>query len=206
MIIAGINCRQTEGFVTEGPDDTFCLGEEYPVSRGGLNFGWNNAGSNKRNRNNTFPRLAGTNFPVNSTVTSGNIFRIDLDTASSAALGGAIEYDIRLALGDHNYAGTRYAVLQDDATGFKTIDISISGSDRFTDANGSVTYTPSEWDSGSTLLAHTFSSEIFKIKCNDGVSKLAPLAHISLEYTAGAAVVLGQPPIHSFALQRAANH
>jgi hypothetical protein len=81
------------GHTATGSGQTYSLGEEYPLTRGGLTFGFDaDLTANDRDRNSAFPpELRGCVFAVNA---SGlRYFRFDLPEGSG-------EYDIRLALGD----------------------------------------------------------------------------------------------------------
>ena len=81
------------GHTATGSGQTYSLGEEYPLTRGGLTFGFDDdLTANQRDRAASYPpELRGVVFAVNA---SGlRYFRFDLPE-------GAGEYDIRLALGD----------------------------------------------------------------------------------------------------------
>lgn len=96
---AQINFRSTSGYVTDGAGQTYCLGsaDVYPVTRGGLTFGWILAheADSARNRNaGNDPRLAGQNSATNDGTPSQ--FQLDLPASGS--------YTIHLALGDASYA------------------------------------------------------------------------------------------------------
>src|SRR5690349_3422013 len=90
---AGLNCRATSGFVTDAAPDTYCLATDaYPVTRGGITFGYDSLTNiDARDRNSGVdPQLAGLNFIVNS----GASVTLRLDLPSTG------NYSIRLAMGD----------------------------------------------------------------------------------------------------------
>jgi hypothetical protein len=91
----GLNFRSSAIFVTDGANETCCLGntDVYPVTRGGATFGWDGLiGDMGRDREAGFDRrLAGMNQAANDG-TSQTTFRLDLPATGS--------YTIRLALGD----------------------------------------------------------------------------------------------------------
>ena len=119
--VIGINFRATSGYVTDGTDETYCLGQDdpYPVSRGGATFGWvTTYGDMKRDRNSSLDRrLAGQNQNPNSG--SQIEFQLDLDPAYT--------YTVRVALGDaSSNQGYTYAQVKDGSNVRFTVD---SGTD-----------------------------------------------------------------------------
>src|SRR3990167_7206091 len=126
----GINHRATRGYVTDGPNDTYCLNETYPVTRGGMTFGWEDTyADGARDRSTAYDvRLAGVRQKNNSGVT--NRFRVDLSASGN--------YTIRIALGDASWAQSyQYLQLRDDTTVLTTIDDSNgTAAANFDDATG----------------------------------------------------------------------
>lgn len=84
----GINFRSTSGYVTDGANEVYCLGDQYPTTRGGVTFGWSTVVSIRDRSASVDRRLAGTNFASSI----GIYFRLDLPSAG--------QYDIHLAVGD----------------------------------------------------------------------------------------------------------
>lgn len=65
----GLAMRATSGFVTDGPNDTYCIGtsDSYPTTRGGVTFGVTDAGviGAIDSSNTVDPRIAGINYTSN---------------------------------------------------------------------------------------------------------------------------------------------
>ncbi len=196
----GINFRSTSGYVTDGPNDTYCLrADGYPTTRGGLTFGWADGDSHDvRNRNSGIDvRLAGVHF--NTSAGTVAIFRLDLPNDADT-------YTITGAFGDASYAQSPYVELRDGATTvFKTIDLNITGQDRWTDPNGSAQYTSAEWPGDNTTLEEVFSNDELFIHIGDNVDERGHIGHISLAWSAdivltpgaGALTLTGQPVLRN---------
>lgn len=183
MADIGINFRSTSGYVTDGANETYCVGDTYPTSRGGFTFGWTAALSDgKRDRSNSIDRrLAGINKAGNS-ATGRRIFRINLPFAGP--------YQIDLALGD---AGSdqfyQYAVLKDNTTTIATLDKS-SGtralSTAFYDAAGNL-QTKTSWPTDKVSINHTFASTTFFLEIGTTTTQTgdSTVAHVRLLSTEG---------------------
>lgn len=166
----GINFRATAGYVTDGPNETYCLAEAYPVTRlvGGLmvTFGWEDSISgNTRDRDNTTAdrRLAGINF---STV-AGTRFRIDLPAS------GAVS--IHCAAGD-GYGGGGPADWQfKDGTTLLGSLTQVPNGVQFTDATN-VLRDRSVWPTDEAPLSVTFAGTVFRLAATDAsVNRVAHL-------------------------------
>lgn len=85
MWFKGFNIRDNDTFVTDGPDETYSVGEPYPVTRNGVTFGWStdvtascfdrNAGADRR--------LAGCYLDSNGII----YFRVDLPSPGVYRVG-----------------------------------------------------------------------------------------------------------------------
>lgn len=147
-----INFRATSGYVTDNAAETYCLGEAYPVTRGGLTFGFaSSMTSFARDRNAALDRrLAGVVFKSNSAGATTD-FKLDLPS-------GAGTYDVRLALGDATSAQGVKAVIKDGVGG--TVLATITGfpqTAEFTDASG-VIRTAANWPGANVLASLTFAT------------------------------------------------
>lgn len=153
----GINFRASSGYVTDGTDETYCLAEAYPVTRGGFTFGFSVGIGwiDSRDRDSGLDRrLAGIIFTPNSG-TNQATFRIDISPG---------EYLIRLSLGDAGSAqGYQYCQLKDDTSVIATIaDTNGTNAAEFTDATGT-TYSAANWPGSNTPINHTFTSSILNV-------------------------------------------
>ena len=153
----GFNFRATADYVTDGPDETYVLGDIYPTTRNGVTFGWvTSAPDETRDRSTTVDvRLAGQNA-IDNTGASQN-FRVDL-TATG-------DYTIRLAAGDASFAQKIDVEFLDDTTVFSTVaDNVATAGGQFVDATG-VTRTTAAWPADNQTLARTFASTLFVVRC-----------------------------------------
>ena len=168
MAIKGFNFRATDTFVTDGANETYVLGEAYPVTRNGITFGLDLiADINTRNRNaGNDRRLAGVNWNSAVDVT----FRVDLLTSGT--------HEIRVAAGDASYSqATIYFELKDDTTIFATVDdLNGVAANSFDDATG-VERTQAAWPGSNLAVSRVFASTIFRILMDVG----DPIAHVQVE-------------------------
>ncbi len=154
----GINFRDTSGFVTDGTNETYCLGAvdtAYPTTRAGFTFGWvATSGLDQRDRNSGVDRrLAGMNFSP----TPGDYFRLDLPSAGN--------YDIHLALGDDSGGNPVEWKLQDTTTLLHTYT-GTPGSGNFQDASGA-TLSAANWPGNEAALANqTFATTQLRLVVN----------------------------------------
>lgn len=113
---AGINFRATSGYVTDSAQNTYCLNDVYPVTRGGLTFGWNVAGTGTVKLDRTTGSgdyYAGINCQQNTG--TQRTFKVDLPAAG--------RYAIKALFGDNSFAqDTYYAQFLDGATVLATVD------------------------------------------------------------------------------------
>lgn len=152
----GFNFRSTSGFVTDGTNETYVIGDDYPVTRNGVTFGWTAKGLfDKRDRDSGVDRrLAGLNFNTNDGTQS--TFQIDLP-----AIG---DYTIRLALGDQsNPQGYQYWKLLDNTTVLATIDdTNGTAGAAFDDATG-VQRITADWPTLNVAITQTFATTTLKV-------------------------------------------
>lgn len=191
MADIGINFRSTAGYVTDGANETYCIGDTYPTSRGGFSFGWTAALSDgKRDRSTSVDRrLAGINKAANS-ATGRRIFRIELPFAGP--------YEIHLALGDVGSDQLyQYAVLKDGAATIATLDQS-SGTRALTtafyDAAANLR-TKTSWPTDEVKINHTFSSTTFYLEIGTPTTQTgdSTIAHVRLVSTEGSSSPSSSP-------------
>ena len=182
MTFKGINFRSTSGYVSDGADDTYSLGEAYPTTRGGLTFGFSSsAASDTRNRSAGIDaRLAGVVFANNSGATK--TFRLDLPN-------GAGTYNLRLAPGDFGAAQNNKIIIKDDSTTLTTINAA-NITNRFNDATGYATsggYTDTGWVSSNTSIELTFSTSTMFVEIGGhaAAALASALAHLAVEFVSG---------------------
>lgn len=169
----GINFRATAGYVADGGAETYSLGEAYPVTRGGLTFGFSSSlAANARDRSTGVDRrLAGCVFQVN---TAGTVsFRVDLPSPGT--------YEIRLALGDANNAQNHRCLIHDDSTLLATIEAdTLTG--QWLDAQGGVHFSSNGWVTGNAARTLTFAttSLILTIGGDSSGTFSTALSHLSV--------------------------
>lgn len=177
----GINFRQTSGYVTDGTNETYCVGDAYSTSRGDCGggvaavFGWESGFSagNTRDRNAVVDRrLAGINF---DTTTVNAVFRLDLPSAGT--------YEIRLALGDASTSLYKGGLVKDDTTTVITIANGSSGSAaEYYDASDTLrTYLT--WPGSNSAQSVNFSSTILRYAMGATASTNV-IAHLFAKRTA----------------------
>nr|ADY57843.1 hypothetical protein Plabr_0214 [Rubinisphaera brasiliensis DSM 5305] len=188
----GINFRDSSSYVTDGAGQTYCVGDNYPTTRGGWTFGWTTSiGSDRRDRSDAVtPELSGINF-----VRSGNThtFRLDLPATGN--------YAVRLALGDYLTAPSAAwadAVLKDDTSTIATYTVDLSGTSAdppFVDAAGN-TWAASAWLASNVPIEHTFSSTTLNLTL-DGDGHFSMVAHLAVEQVASASGLLLRQQLHN---------
>lgn len=168
MATFGVDFRTTAGFVTDPTDYTYCLGESYPVTRGGITFGWGgNSGGillvDKRDRNNGIdPRLAGINFVVGSGVGGGSLSYFQLDKTGAAT--------VRLACGDADNAQTVDFAIADSAGNKFTGSGATSAGGEFWDASGVIRTTPADWVTNNAASAQYTFADYLRYNITDTVN------------------------------------
>jgi hypothetical protein len=165
------NFRANSSYVLDGSGQTYVLCDAYPTTRAGVTMGWtdtSNCVPADRTTSNDV-RLAGINY-LPAGVTSD--FKVDL-----TALGGAGNYDIRIALGDpvSAFIGQSLVVKDNTSTLF-----SIGGSqnnNEFIDASN-VARTAAAWPGSNVAIRVTVTSSFLVFTM--GGSSYNTLAHISI--------------------------
>lgn len=172
-----INLRATAGYVTDDAVETYCLGEAYPTTRGGVTFGFaSSQTANSRDRSSAGDRrLAGIVFRINSLGTID--FTVDLPSTGT--------YDIRIALGDASGAQNQLCVIKDNTTTLATINAA-STSGFFRDAAG-VEYSAAGWPGSNSAASLTFATTklVLTLGNHSSATLSTTLAHISFVLTSG---------------------
>lgn len=148
-----VNFRDTAGYVTDGTNQTYCLGEAYPTTRGGATFGWESGftSTNRRNRTTSLdPRLAGICFAFDP---AAAVFRLDLPAAGT--------YDVSLALGDASAGLSIGGAVKDTSTVKITIPNAAFATNNFVDATNT-SYTGANWPGSNTSVSVVFSTTIMR--------------------------------------------
>jgi hypothetical protein len=174
MAIFGINFRETAGFVTDGTDETYCLNDAYPTTRGGLTFGVVGGGGAVRDRSAAVDRrLAGIMFFGNNGA-AVLTFRIDLPSTGT--------WDINLALGDQANPQETKIVLKDDTTTFATIGRTSTSAHNYLDATGT-NRTGAAWPTDNVAISRSFTTTSFFLELGDSAAGAnnSCIAHIRIE-------------------------
>lgn len=153
----GINFRGTSGHATDGTNETYCIGDQYPTTRGGVTFGWDMT-VNILDRTSSDRRFAGINYNVSSTTPT---FRLDLPATGST--------DVHFAAGD--IASSQWAawLLKDNTTQFASTTSFTSAADKFKDASN-VELSSAAWPGSETKVTRTFGSTVLNILCNQSAA------------------------------------
>lgn len=174
--VIGINFRATSGYVTDGTDETYCIGDNYPTTRGGATFGWTSALSDgTRDRNSGIDRrLAGFNSQANNG--TQKTFQLDLPQAG--------DYTIGLAIGEDSFDQIyQYVQVKDNTTTLFTIDdTNGTTAGHFLDANGTDHLT-ANWPSSQTTRSVTMSSTTLNVIIGSPTSQTnqSTIAHLFVE-------------------------
>lgn len=179
----GINFRSTSTYVTDGTNETYCLGDTYPVTRGGATFGYSagHEGVGRDRNSGNDRRLAGTNFWPNNG-TQGQ-FRLDLPN-------GAGTYTVHLALGDASYAqGYQYLKITDGNGGSTLLtidDTNGTSANNFDDAGGT-NYTAANWPGSEAGVSLTFSGSVLWLLLGSPTAQAnqSTLAHLRVVQAGG---------------------
>lgn len=180
-----VNFRATSGYVTDAATDTYDLGAAYPVTRGGLTFGWATSNAaNMRDRGNlTQPRVSGMGFVSNGGATKD--WKIDLPS-------GAGTYDVRLALGDGAGPSSPKCLIMDGATTLATVSTVGQGANFFQDAAGTANQSPNTWYASNATVQLTFAGSQMTLRLGDaGGSGLTAIAHVGVAAATPSIVLSG---------------
>ena len=169
----GFNFRATAGLVTDGPDETYVVADNYPTTRNGVTFGWTGGAVLPVNRStNPDRRLAGFNYHI---ITNVRYFKVDLP--------GNGTYDIRLATGDYLAPQPNHLwEIRDDTTVLTSKADSGTLGGHFNDALG-VDYGYLDWPGSNSPFRGNFATSIFNLRINHaaGTSGVTPIAHIMVK-------------------------
>ncbi len=171
----GFDFRDSSGYVTDPANCTYVLMDTYPTTRNSVTFGWTAAtigAVNTRDRDATYPRIAGIHF----TNTSLMNFQIDLPAPGN--------YAISLGLGD--WASSKFVgkfTLKDDTTTLLTIDHS-SATNGLYDATDT-DLTGANWNTSQTPVVYTFATSTLKFALETGGHTLGSIAHLFISQQAG---------------------
>jgi len=179
---AQINFRQTNTYVSDGEGQTYCLADQYPVTRGGLTFGlevYYGSANYGRNRSTAYDvRLAGVVQKANDG--NQNTFRLDLPNAG--------RYLIGLAIGDAGYAqGYQYVQVRDNTTELFTV-AKAGGTAIAHFLDGAATdHTAANWPANCALVVADFASTILRVAFGSPSAQTnsSTIAHLSVLGVAG---------------------
>ena len=179
----GINFRATSTYVTDGANETYCVADTYPTTRGGATFGWESGhGATGRDRNSgNDRRLAGMNFIGNGG--SQAWFQLDLPN-------GAGTYAVHIALGDASY-GSGYQYLKiTDGNGGSTLltidDTNGTSANHFDDAGGN-DRTNATWPGSEVSVDLTFTGSVLWLLLGSPTAQAnsSSLAHLRVVQAGG---------------------
>jgi hypothetical protein len=174
----GFNFRGTSGYVTDGTDETYVLGDSYPTTRNGVTFGWD-AGVYAYDEYSSYDRrLVGANRGGYDTTRH---FRVDLPAAGN--------YLIRAAFGSVNIGSAIAAAFLDDAAVLSSVN-GEHGSSEWRDATGALRGWVT-WAAENASVTYTFASTTLRVRHinNNTIWNLSSTAHIFLSQEEG-----GDPP------------
>ncbi len=183
---AQVNWRASSGYVTDGAGQTYFIatGDAYPTTRGGLTFGYEDAGTDARDRTTSNDvRLAGTGYSAAGS--AARLFRLDLPSAGN--------YDVRIAVGDPNFASSDYGRDFDVRIRDTTTEVlqvtGATGTGQFLDAT-SVARSAAAWPGSNVAATLTFATTILRVYAPLGDSRTM-VSHIRVTVSAGAAAKAG---------------
>jgi hypothetical protein len=176
----GINFRSTSGYVADGANETYCLADIYPVTRGGVTFGWVITGAvDSRDRDSgNDRRLAGINFTTNN----ADYFRLDLPAAGT--------YDVHLAMGDATFSGAVSYDVKDTTTLLFSTTGSTSAGNKFKDATDTE-YSNAAWPGSEAASTQTFATTQLRVQhTGGGVNDV--IAHLRVAAAGGGISPIGK--------------
>lgn len=197
---AKFNFRDSSGYVTDGSNTTYVLGNDdaYPVTRGGFTFGWNtiDADSGRDRDNAVDARLAGVNFNTNAA--SQAEFQVDMSSSGTKTVCLAVGD----ATADHKHH--QYVEVLDNTTSKFVVDIDGDGSSggtaagEFADANETV-WSTANWPGSNVCKVVTFATTTFILKLGtpSSDSDNSSIAHLSITDGGTTGGILRQKNINS---------
>lgn len=172
----GFNFRGSSGYVTDGTDETYVIGDSYPTTRNGVTFGWLTSIGTQDNDSTVDRRLAGTNYSV---PTGTATFQVDLTVTGA--------YDIRYADGSTAGSGQvdQHFKIYDNTSLLVTNTQSNVALDHYIDATN-VDRSEADWPSLNAINTQTFATTTFKLTIGDGTTGgYQILAHLFLSQSSG---------------------
>ena len=172
----GFDFRNTAGFVTDPPGDTYVLpSTAYPTEGSGVTYGWVNTLSPQgRDRTSSQdPRLAGINFVANGAPAT---FYVDLPSAGT--------YNVSLAMGD---AGYEQCWVQcqiqflDGSTVLGTLTKGLTNENYFYDAQGN-NWSAAQWPANNLTQQFTLSGTrlIVVVGTSHSTGDFTPIAFLGV--------------------------
>lgn len=199
MTDIGINCRASAGYATDGPNETYWLGEAYPVTRGGVTFGGEASAFLAVDGGLADRRLAGCCY-LGSSAPTNSALRVDLPATGA--------YDVHAAIGWYNGSFTNYGLwdMVDGSTVFQSIDPAGTTGllTDFFDATSTL-HAGAAWAGSEAAFSHTFTSTIFRLRIRaDPPSNSNVVAHVRIVSAGGTPSAFGHRFYRQFILSRGA--
>lgn len=199
----GLNFRSTAGFVSDGTDETYVLGETTGTTRGGVTFSWDVCSDCKRDRNSGIDRrLAGLYRKDNNGTQA--VFTVTLSQTGT--------YKICLALGDNDNPVTnlRADVFDNTTLLFTVNDVSGPTNAHWDDATGT-DRTLAAWPGKQSSLAsptgddagcqtgQVFATTTLKMKVGalTSTGDSTPVSHLYIECTSCGAAATSVPVLQA---------
>lgn len=161
----GFNFRDSSGYVTDDPSETYVLGETTSTTRGGATFQWDSCPDCRRNRDSGVDRrLAGVN--QRSNVGTQITWTLTIDPGT---------YTVCLALGDatNDQAYQRVDIYDDASLLFSVVDTDGTTAANFDDANGTNRSAAAWPGSHACKTGQVFASTSMKLKLGSTTAQSA---------------------------------
>jgi hypothetical protein len=177
----GFDFRNTAGFVTDLPGDTYVLSTTaYPTNGNGVTYGWVRTSLvQARDRNSKLdPRLAGINFVNNGAPAT---FYVDLPSSGT--------YDLALAMGDASWPECMVQCqiqFLDGSTVLATVTGGLIGAGSFYDAQGN-DWSAASWPIGnlSQQVTLTGTRLTMVVGTNQATGDFTPIAFLGVTQVSG---------------------
>lgn len=162
----GVEFRFTSGYVTTATNDTYSLGETYPISRTpvgqatAFTFGWTTAPVGEVDRINTNPAQLAGGVYYNTVSGAGANFEFDLPSTGT--------YTIDIAMGDASFTNTQFVKVFDNATLLASYGPVSTGANNFVDISNNTWTSPTLWLSSHVSITHAFTSTHLNILIGAG--------------------------------------
>jgi hypothetical protein len=185
----GIDFRATSGYVTDPANCTYDINETYPVTRGGVTFGWDGtqgapgAGGSRDRDTGVDPRLAGCNQPNGGADGPSMSWQIDVPPGT---------YAIHLAAGEFlGNSTTNQITFKDGGTVLFTVNSDLTFP--FWDAGAASFANAAAWVLGEVAQPVLMAGSSLTLVLGDGTHN-AKVAHVRITSASGAfAVPSGSP-------------